>query len=153
MPQYIWKQDTSRESGRNLGSIKRSVFTIKPSEGVKAESFKEGDKFYIGPDKLLPLERFLPKPPSVGPKPKRKPVESLLVEAAVVGFPLEVVAVVDSPLEVVAVVDSHQEVVVAVSHQEVVVVEVPVETVEVDSEGKRRKILESNGLAIFLFVH
>ena len=57
-------------------------------------------------------------------------MESLLVEAAVVGFPLEVVAVVDS----------HQEaVVVAVSHQEVVVVEVPVETVEVDSEGEEEE--------------
>ena len=33
----------------------------------------------------------------MGPKPREKLVESLLVEAAVVGFPLEVVAVVDSP--------------------------------------------------------
>ena len=37
-------------------------FTVKPQEGIVATSFKEGDKFYIGPDKLLPLERFLPKP-------------------------------------------------------------------------------------------
>lgn len=30
-----------------------------------ANSFKEGDKVFIGGDKLLPIERFLPKPKSV----------------------------------------------------------------------------------------
>lgn len=37
-------------------------FTIKMSEGVVATSYASGDKFYIDPMKLLPLERFLPKP-------------------------------------------------------------------------------------------
>ncbi|EEQ41784.1 putative H ACA ribonucleoprotein complex subunit [Clavispora lusitaniae] len=55
-----------------LGPLNEVFFTIKPSEGVQASSFKDGDKFYISPDKLLPLERFLPKPKEVGPKPKRK---------------------------------------------------------------------------------
>ena len=36
------------------------MFTVKPTEGVKANSFKAGDKVYIGPDKLLPMARFLP---------------------------------------------------------------------------------------------
>jgi H/ACA ribonucleoprotein complex subunit 1 len=42
-------------------------FTVKPAEGIVATSFKKGDKVFIGGDKLLPLERFLPKPkaPSV----------------------------------------------------------------------------------------
>jgi H/ACA ribonucleoprotein complex subunit 1 len=45
-----------------LGPINQLFFTIKPSEGIQATSFKEGDKFYIAGEKLLPLEKFLPKP-------------------------------------------------------------------------------------------
>ena len=37
-------------------------FTVKPAEGIVATSFKKGDKAFIGGEKLLPLERFLPKP-------------------------------------------------------------------------------------------
>jgi hypothetical protein len=33
-------------------------FTIKPSEGIQATSFAAGDKLFISPEKLLPLERF-----------------------------------------------------------------------------------------------
>ncbi|CAD6505061.1 BgTH12-00560 [Blumeria graminis f. sp. triticale] len=56
-----------------LGPINSLYFTIKPSEGIQPTSFKSGDKFYIGNDKLLPLEKFLPKPkpPPGAPKPKR----------------------------------------------------------------------------------
>lgn len=45
-----------------LGPINQLFFTIKPSEGIQATSFKPGDKFYISGEKLLPLEKFLPKP-------------------------------------------------------------------------------------------
>jgi hypothetical protein len=34
-------------------------FTIKLQEGVVATSYKSGDKFFIDPMKLLPMERFL----------------------------------------------------------------------------------------------
>ncbi|CAL1204718.1 unnamed protein product [Candida parapsilosis] len=71
-PIYLENKTQVGKVDEILGPLNEVFFTIKPSEGVKAESFKEGDKFYIGPDKLLPLERFLPKPPSIGPKPKRK---------------------------------------------------------------------------------
>ncbi|QPG74529.1 H/ACA snoRNP pseudouridylase subunit [Brettanomyces nanus] len=54
-----------------LGPVNEVYFTVKPSEGVQSDSFKDGDKFYIGGDKLLPLDRFLPKPKDYGPKPKR----------------------------------------------------------------------------------
>ncbi|KAI9822164.1 MAG: hypothetical protein M1832_003167 [Thelocarpon impressellum] len=56
-----------------LGPINQVYFTIKPEEGIVATSFKSGDKFYISGDKLLPLEKFLPKPkpPPGQPKPKR----------------------------------------------------------------------------------
>lgn len=41
-----------------LGPINQVYFTIKPQEGIVATSFKAGDKFYIGGDKLLPLEKY-----------------------------------------------------------------------------------------------
>jgi rRNA processing protein Gar1 len=40
-----------------LGPINQLYFTIKPQEGIVATSFKSGDKFFIGGDKLLPLEK------------------------------------------------------------------------------------------------
>jgi H/ACA ribonucleoprotein complex subunit 1 len=56
-----------------LGPINQVYFTIKPSEGIQATSFKFGDKFYISGEKLLPLEKFLPKPkpPPGAPKVKK----------------------------------------------------------------------------------
>ncbi|KAI0431266.1 Gar1/Naf1 RNA binding region-domain-containing protein [Xylaria sp. FL1042] len=56
-----------------LGPINQVYFTIKPSEGIQAASFKPGDKFYIGAEKVLPFERFLPKPkpPPGAPKVKK----------------------------------------------------------------------------------
>ncbi|KAI0409381.1 Gar1/Naf1 RNA binding region-domain-containing protein [Xylaria palmicola] len=56
-----------------LGPINQVYFTIKPSEGIQAGSFKPGDRFYIGAEKVLPFERFLPrpKPPPGAPKVKK----------------------------------------------------------------------------------
>ncbi|KAH7157195.1 putative snoRNP protein [Dactylonectria macrodidyma] len=55
-----------------LGPINQVYFTIKPTEGIQATSFKEGDKFYIGSEKLLPLDKFLPKPKPAPGAPKLK---------------------------------------------------------------------------------
>ena len=52
-----------------MGPVNQVMFSVKPSEGVVATSFKAGDKFMIGSDKLLPVERFLPRPPA--PKVKK----------------------------------------------------------------------------------
>lgn len=41
-----------------LGPINQVYFTVKPQEGIVASSFKAGDKFYIGGDKLLPIEKY-----------------------------------------------------------------------------------------------
>ncbi|KAI9300706.1 Gar1/Naf1 RNA binding region-domain-containing protein [Cunninghamella echinulata] len=49
-----------------LGPLNDVYFTIKMQEGMVASSFKVDDKVYIGTDKLLPLERFLPKPKVAG---------------------------------------------------------------------------------------
>ena len=70
-PIYLENKSQVGKVDEILGPLNEVFFTIKPSEGIQADSFKEGDKFYIGPDKLLPLERFLPKPVQHGPKPKR----------------------------------------------------------------------------------
>jgi Gar1/Naf1 RNA binding region len=79
-----------------LGPINQVYFTIKPQDGIQATSFKSGDRFYIGGDKLLPLEklvlrclvrgvsllinaRFLPKPkPPPGTTYNHGPRHSLL---------------------------------------------------------------------------
>lgn len=55
-----------------LGPINSVYFTIKPSEGIQATSFKSGDKFYIDSAKLLNMERFLPKPKPLPGAPKVK---------------------------------------------------------------------------------
>ncbi len=39
-------------------------FTVKLSDGVVASSFAPSTKFFIDPNKLLPLARFLPKAPA-----------------------------------------------------------------------------------------
>ena len=45
-----------------FGQITSAFFTIKMAEGIKADSYSVGDAFYIDPQRLLPLERFLPQP-------------------------------------------------------------------------------------------
>ena len=47
-----------------LGPINEVYFTIKMDAGMVASSFKKDDAVYIAPDKLQPIERFLPKPKS-----------------------------------------------------------------------------------------
>ncbi|MCJ1481071.1 H/ACA snoRNP pseudouridylase subunit [Schaereria dolodes] len=72
-PIYLENKTAIGKVDEILGPINQVFFTIKPQEGIVATSFKSGDKFYIGGDKLLPLEKFLPrpKPPPGMPKPKR----------------------------------------------------------------------------------
>eukprot|EP00250_Pteridium_aquilinum_P034070 c6982_g1_i1 orf=151-753(+) len=49
-----------------FGPINEVFFSIKMLEGIIATSYKSGDKFYIDPAKLLPLQRFLPQPKGQG---------------------------------------------------------------------------------------
>ncbi|KAI8636564.1 Gar1/Naf1 RNA binding region-domain-containing protein [Parasitella parasitica] len=49
-----------------LGPLNEVYFTVKMQEGMIAKSFKADDKVFIGTDKLLPLDRFLPKPKVAG---------------------------------------------------------------------------------------
>ncbi|KAH8904593.1 Gar1-domain-containing protein [Coniochaeta sp. PMI_546] len=61
-PIYLENKTSIGKVDEVLGPINQLFFTIKPSEGIQATSFKAGDKFYISGEKLLPLEKFLPKP-------------------------------------------------------------------------------------------
>lgn len=72
-PIYLENKTPVGKVDEILGPLNQVFFTIKPQEGIQAKSFKAGDKFYIGGDKLLPLDRFLPKPkpPPGAPKVKK----------------------------------------------------------------------------------
>lgn len=59
-----------------LGPINEVCFTVKMQEGMQASSFKAGDKVFIATDKLLPLERFLPKPKAPKVKTPKGPRDS-----------------------------------------------------------------------------
>ncbi|ERF76439.1 hypothetical protein EPUS_07319 [Endocarpon pusillum Z07020] len=73
-PIYLENKTSIGKVDEILGPINQVYFTIKPQEGIQATSFKSGDKFYIGGDKLLPLEKFLPKPiPPPGAARVKKP--------------------------------------------------------------------------------
>eukprot|EP00270_Netrium_digitus_P004306 TRINITY_DN1532_c0_g1_i1.p1 TRINITY_DN1532_c0_g1~~TRINITY_DN1532_c0_g1_i1.p1 ORF type:complete len:209 (-),score=52.37 TRINITY_DN1532_c0_g1_i1:154-780(-) len=49
-----------------FGPINEAYFSVKMQEGIVATSYSAGDKFFIDPNKLLPLQRFLPQPKGEG---------------------------------------------------------------------------------------
>lgn len=61
-PIYLENKTQIGKVDEILGPINQVYFTVKLQEGVLATSFKANDKVYIAADKLLPLDRFLPKP-------------------------------------------------------------------------------------------
>lgn len=63
-PIYLENKSAIGKVDEILGPINEVYFSVKMGDGMVASSFQKGDKVYIGPDKLLPLERFLPKPKS-----------------------------------------------------------------------------------------
>ncbi|CAG8495185.1 1650_t:CDS:2 [Ambispora leptoticha] len=71
-PIYLENKTQIGKVDEILGPINEVYFTIKLQEGIIASSFKPADKFYIADDKLLPLDRFLPKPPVVRDKASKK---------------------------------------------------------------------------------
>lgn len=46
-----------------LGPINSYMFSVKMQTGMSASSFKSGQKVYIDPQQLLPMDRFLPSAP------------------------------------------------------------------------------------------
>uniref|UniRef100_A0ACD5WY25 Uncharacterized protein n=1 Tax=Avena sativa TaxID=4498 RepID=A0ACD5WY25_AVESA len=61
-PIYLQNKTQIGKVDEIFGPINESLFSVKMFEGVIATSYKEGDKFFIDPMKLLPLSRFLPQP-------------------------------------------------------------------------------------------
>ncbi|KAF9561650.1 H/ACA snoRNP pseudouridylase subunit, partial [Lunasporangiospora selenospora] len=70
-PIYLENKSQIGKVDEILGPMNELYFTIKLQDGMVATSFKSNDKVFIAPDKLLPLERFLPKPKAVGKVSKR----------------------------------------------------------------------------------
>ncbi|TRM56626.1 Gar1/Naf1 RNA binding region-domain-containing protein [Schizophyllum amplum] len=70
-PIYLQNKSVIGKVDEILGPINEVYFSIKMGEGMVASSFKKGDKVYIGGDKLLPIDRFLPKPKAAGGVKKR----------------------------------------------------------------------------------
>jgi len=65
-PIYLQNKSVIGKVDEILGPINEVYFSIKMGEGMVASSFQKGDKVYIGGDKLLPIDRFLPKPKAPG---------------------------------------------------------------------------------------
>ena len=65
-PIYLANKSQIGKVDEILGPINEVYFSVKMGDGVVASSFKKGDKVYISGEKLLPIERFLPKPKVVG---------------------------------------------------------------------------------------
>lgn len=65
-PIYLQNKSAIGKVDEILGPINEVYFSVKMGEGMVATSFQKGDKVYIGSDKLLPIERFLPKPKATG---------------------------------------------------------------------------------------
>ncbi|KAJ7093067.1 Gar1/Naf1 RNA binding region-domain-containing protein [Mycena epipterygia] len=65
-PIYLQNKSVIGKVDEILGPINEVFFSIKMGDGMVASSFKKGDKVYIGGDKLLPIDRFLPKPKIAG---------------------------------------------------------------------------------------
>jgi H/ACA ribonucleoprotein complex subunit 1 len=59
-PIYLENKSDVGKVDEILGTIQEVYFSVKPADGISATSFKAGDKLYINPEKLLPVQRFLP---------------------------------------------------------------------------------------------
>ncbi|XP_056625929.1 H/ACA ribonucleoprotein complex subunit 1 [Triplophysa dalaica] len=62
-PVYLENKEQIGKVDEIFGQLREFYFSVKLSQNMKASSFKKLQKFYIDPMKLLPLQRFLPRPP------------------------------------------------------------------------------------------
>ncbi|RHZ54200.1 hypothetical protein Glove_429g15 [Diversispora epigaea] len=70
-PIYLENKNQIGKVDEILGPMNEVYFTVKLQGGFVATSFQLNDKVFIGEDKLLPIERFLPKPPSQNKVPRK----------------------------------------------------------------------------------
>ncbi|XP_072928713.1 LOW QUALITY PROTEIN: H/ACA ribonucleoprotein complex subunit 1-like [Hemitrygon akajei] len=62
-PVYLENKEQIGKVDEIFGQLRNFYFSVTLSENMSASSFKQPQKFYIDPAKLLPLQRFLPRPP------------------------------------------------------------------------------------------
>ncbi|EEB16508.1 conserved hypothetical protein [Pediculus humanus corporis] len=68
-PIYLSNREQIGKIDEIFGTIRNYYVSVRLSDEVKVNSFQVNDKVYIDPAKILPLSRFLPKPPGQkGPK-------------------------------------------------------------------------------------
>ncbi|KAI3661809.1 hypothetical protein MP638_003817 [Amoeboaphelidium occidentale] len=67
-PVYLQNKTQIGKVDEILGPINEVMFTVKLQDGMVASSFSAKDKVYVAEDKLLPMDRFLPKPKTTGAK-------------------------------------------------------------------------------------
>ena len=67
-PIYLQNKSVIGKVDEILGPVNEMYFSVKMGEGMVASSFQKGDTVYIAGDKVLPIERFLPKPKAAGGK-------------------------------------------------------------------------------------
>jgi rRNA processing protein Gar1 len=65
-PIYLENKSDVGKVDEIFGTIQEVYFSVKAADGISATSFKKGDKLFINPEKLLPLQRFLPQPGGSG---------------------------------------------------------------------------------------
>lgn len=70
-PVYLENKTQIGKVEEILGPINEVYFTVKMDQGMLAASFKQSSCVFIAPDKLLPLDRFLPKPKLAGAKAEK----------------------------------------------------------------------------------
>ncbi|KAG9097525.1 H/ACA snoRNP pseudouridylase subunit [Ceratobasidium sp. UAMH 11750] len=71
-PIYLQNKSQIGKVDEILGPINEVYFSVKMEQGMVAASFKKGDKVYVSDQKLLPIERFLPKPKVIGGKVEKR---------------------------------------------------------------------------------
>uniref|UniRef100_A0A673GAS3 H/ACA ribonucleoprotein complex subunit n=1 Tax=Sinocyclocheilus rhinocerous TaxID=307959 RepID=A0A673GAS3_9TELE len=62
-PVFLENKEQIGKVDEIFGQLHDFYFSVKLSENMNASSFKKLQKFFIDPMKLMPLQRFLPRPP------------------------------------------------------------------------------------------
>lgn len=65
-PVYLENKTKVADVDEIMGPIDGYLYSADLVEGVTPDKFKPGDKLYMNPFDLLPLDRFLPKPKGQG---------------------------------------------------------------------------------------
>ncbi|CAO3618719.1 unnamed protein product [Mucor fragilis] len=85
-PIYLQDKTMIGKIDEILGPLNEIFFTVKMQDGKTANTFKKDDKVYIGLDKLLPMDRFLPKPKVAGKASKPTGLQGKVEKKQSAGF-------------------------------------------------------------------